>query len=127
MIWIKKTKNMGNSGVLLEQLSRPMSEKELQAVSFRKEGKLWLRKSRQIALSVLYYLEQNGMTKKDLAEKMSVTPTYVGKLLKGKENLSLETISKIEDALDIDLINVKRPYVSSETKSSWWVSAQSYA
>lgn len=118
---------MGNSGVLLEQLSRPMSEKELQAVSFRKEGKLWLRKSRQIALSVLYYLEQNGMTKKDLAEKMSVTPTYVGKLLKGKENLSLETISKIEDALDIDLINVKRPYVSSETKSSWWVSAQSYA
>ena len=126
MIWIKN-KIMGNSGVLLEQLSRPMSEKELQAVNFRKEGQVWLRKSRQIALSVLYYLEQKGMTKKDLAEKMGVTPTYVGKLLKGKENLSLETISKIEEAMDVDLVNVKRPYVKSETKSSWVVSAQSYA
>lgn len=118
---------MGNSGVLLEQLSRPMSEKELQAVNFRKEGKVWLRKSRQIALSVLYYLEQKGMTQKDLAEIMGVTPTYVGKLLKGKENLSLETISKIEEAMDVDLVNIKRPYVKSETKSSWVVSARSYA
>ena len=126
MIWIK-SKIMGNSGVLLEQLSRPMSEKELQAVNFRKEGQVWLRKSRQIALSVLYYLEQKGMNQKDLAEKMGVTPTYVGKLLKGKENLSLETISKIEKAMGVDLVNVKRPYVKSETKSSWVVSAQSYA
>ena len=126
MIWIKN-KIMGNSGVLLEQLSRPMSEKELQAVNFRKAGQVWLRKSRQIALSVLYYLEQKGMNQKDLAEKMGVTPTYVGKLLKGKENLSLETISKIENAMGVDLVNVKRPYVKSETKSSWVVSAQSYA
>lgn len=118
---------MQNSGVLLEQLSSPMSEKDLQAANFRKDGKAWLKKSRQIALSVLYYLEQQGMTKKELAERMGVTPTYVGKLLKGKENLSLETITKIGDALGVDLIRVEKPYSKTEVKDSWWNFSQSCA
>ena len=112
---------MGNCGALLENLSRPMSEKETQSRNFRKEGKLWLRKSRQVALSVLYYLEQKGMTRKEQKKKMGVTPTYVGKLLKGKENLSFETISKIEEALGVDLVNIERPYMEPKSSSSWWV------
>ena len=44
------------------------------------------------------------MTQASLAQKMECSQQYVSKVLKGKENLSLETISKIESALDIDLI-----------------------
>jgi transcriptional regulator with XRE-family HTH domain len=35
---------------------------------------------------------------------MNCTQQYVSKILKGKENMSLETLSKLEDALGIDLI-----------------------
>lgn len=118
---------MQNSGVLLEQLSSPMSEKDLQSANFRKEGKAWLKKSRQIALSVLYYLEQKGMKKKDLAEKMGVEPSYVVRFLKGKENFSLGTIAKIEEALGVDLIYTSRPYAKAEISSTWYNFSESCA
>ena len=49
--------------------------------------------------------------------RMDVSPQYVSKIVKGKENLSLETIWKIEEALGITLISVSRgvQYVYPET------------
>ena len=38
------------------------------------------------------------------AERMNCTQQYVSKILKGRENMSLDTLSKLEDALDINLI-----------------------
>jgi transcriptional regulator with XRE-family HTH domain len=35
---------------------------------------------------------------------MNCTQQYVSKILKGKENMSLDTLSKLEDALGISLI-----------------------
>ena len=52
------------------------------------------------------------MTQASLAQKMECSQQYVSKVLKGKENLSLETISKIESALDIDLVKSGLTYVS---------------
>ena len=49
-------------------------------------------------------MKQEGLTQKALAERMDCTQQYVSKILKGKENLSLETLSKLEDALGISLI-----------------------
>lgn len=48
---------------------------------------------------------------------MDVTPQYVNKIVKGKENLSLETIWKIEEALGINLISVNSnvQYIYPET------------
>ena len=34
---------------------------------------------------------------------ISVSPQYVNKIVKGKENLTLDTISKLEQALEINL------------------------
>ena len=55
------------------------------------------------------------MTQASLAQKMECSQQYVSKVLKGKENLSLETISKIESALDIDLIKSALTIVSEYT------------
>ena len=44
------------------------------------------------------------MNRKQLAEKMNCSPQYISKVLKGRENLSLETLSKIEMALGISII-----------------------
>ena len=47
-----------------------------------------------------------GMSQKDLAEKLNVSPQMVNQWVKGSENFTLETISKIEYALGVELMNV---------------------
>ena len=64
----------------------------------------WLRYSQEIALRVVNKMDELGLTQKSLAEKMGCTQQYISLLLKGSENLTLETISKLETALEIDLI-----------------------
>lgn len=73
---------------------------------WRKENKQWLRHSQKIAMSILNYLDKNNMNQDDLAIKWGVSQQYVSKILKGSENLSLETISKIETILNINIISI---------------------
>jgi len=35
---------------------------------------------------------------------MNCSPQYISKLLKGSENLTLETIAKLEEVLELDLV-----------------------
>ena len=77
----------------------------LQNAKFRIENKKWLSYSSNIALRVLAALEESEeMTKKTLAEKVGVSPQYINKVLKGQENLSLQTIAKLSEALNMELI-----------------------
>lgn len=78
----------------------------LEKAKKRVENEAWLDRSFKIALSVLCSLRDQNMSQKELAEKMGVTPQHVSKIVKGQENLSLETISKLEAALGIELISV---------------------
>lgn len=71
---------------------------------WRRDNWSWLRHSQKIAVKVLLQMKRIGLTQKALAERMNCTQQYVSKILKGKENMSLETLSKLEDALGIDLI-----------------------
>ena len=45
-----------------------------------------------------------NLSQKALAERMNCTQQYVSKILKGTENMSLDTLTKLEDALGIRLI-----------------------
>jgi transcriptional regulator with XRE-family HTH domain len=49
-------------------------------------------------------MEELSLTQKQLAELMGCSQQYVSKVLKGQENLSLETMAKIEDSLNINII-----------------------
>lgn len=49
-------------------------------------------------------MEELGLTQKKLAERMGCSQQYVSKVLRGKENLSLETLCKIENALDLHIV-----------------------
>ena len=71
---------------------------------WRRENRRWLRYSGFIAITVMHRLEELNMSQKDLAEKMNCSPQYVSKLLKGSENLTLDTISKLEECLELDLV-----------------------
>ena len=84
----------------------PWLEKALE----RKRNRGWADRSFKIAVKILLEISRqkplNGMTQKMLAEEMGVTPQYINKVVKGKENLTLETISKIEQVLGIILFEV---------------------
>ncbi|MEO1517715.1 MAG: helix-turn-helix transcriptional regulator [Bacteroidota bacterium] len=72
----------------------------------RQENKDWLEASFLIALKILRYLRSNQITQKDLAKRLQFSPQYLNKLLRGKENLTLETIYKIQNEIGIPLIQI---------------------
>lgn len=91
----------------LEFLEAHMSETPSawrEEAEWRRDNWSWLRHSQKIAVKVLLQMKQMGLTQKALAERMDCTQQYVSKILKGKENMSLDTLSKLEDALGINLI-----------------------
>ena len=70
---------------------------------YKKENRGWLRKSMNVALMVLDILDERGMSQQDLADKLVVSRQQVSKILKGQENLTMETIFRLESALGIKL------------------------
>ena len=79
--------------------------KYLQNAKFRIENKKWLSYSSNIALRVLAAIEENDhITNESLAQMIGVSPEYMNQVLKGQENLSLETIAKLSEALNVELI-----------------------
>ena len=74
---------------------------------YRRENKSWMRYSQRIAMAILNKMEQSHLTQKALAERMGCSQQYVSKILKGRENLSIETLAKIENALSIQLLSTK--------------------
>lgn len=104
---------MGFNLKRLQEVAKPESAKELEEAKYRSENRDWLLKSMQIALYLEHVLRVRGISKKQLAEMIDVTPAQITKLLSGKENLGLKTIAKIEKALGVSLISIPsevRPY-----------------
>ena len=78
-------------------------------------------RSFKVALSVLEILDYRKMSQVTLAEKVGVTPQQISKWLKGKSNMTLETIDKLENALGFDLITVPKIDFEREAKNSEFV------
>lgn len=95
---------------------RPMED--IQAEEYRKRNRKWLRLSQNIALSIRFCLRQKGTTQKELANSIGVSPSYIAKLLKGQENLTLETISALQESLGLELINIPVPYSFNDVETS---------
>ena len=70
----------------------------------RRANSRWLRYSMTISLLVKQRMSEVGMTQLRLAQKMGCTQQHISMLLKGNANLTLETISKLEDALDLNIL-----------------------
>jgi F0F1-type ATP synthase delta subunit len=85
----------------------------LEKMQWRIANKEWLERSGKIALKILRKLRENKdaqllpSNQKELAELMQMKPQQVNRIVKGDENLTLETISRIEQALKIQLIELQ--------------------
>lgn len=71
---------------------------------WRLDNKGWLRHSQRIAMIMLDKMEELGLSQKTVAQRMGCSQQYISKVLKGTENLSIETITKIEDTLDVHIL-----------------------
>jgi len=54
-----------------------------------------------LATEIKKLMERKGVTKKELAQRMNVKPSYVNKILAG-ENMSLKVLGKVLGALEVD-------------------------
>jgi transcriptional regulator with XRE-family HTH domain len=75
---------------------------------YQKKNRAWLRKSADIALRILDALDKRRMTQVELANRLNVSRQHISKIVKGQENLTLETIARIEEVLGVALIAIPK-------------------
>ena len=80
----------------LEQHQSKTPSNWREEAEWRRKNKAWLRHSKHIAIAVLSYMKSENLTQTAMAERLNCTQQYVSKILHGNENLSLETITKLE-------------------------------
>ncbi|MBK7668037.1 MAG: helix-turn-helix transcriptional regulator [Sphingobacteriaceae bacterium] len=96
---------MTNKDILKQHLSKKKSTWKEDA-KWRKENDFWLETSQRIAIKILLELRNRNISKTEFSFVMGVRPQQVNTILKGRENLTLKTIRKIERVLNIELISI---------------------
>lgn len=103
-----------NTARFLALVSEEKSEWKEKA-DWRAKNKSWLQNSAYIATKVLRAIRDQKITQIELASRIGFSPQYLGKILKGQENLTLETIDKLEQGLSIKLLLIDTPSASYST------------
>lgn len=100
----------------LKDLSIGISSKWKQNAENRLKNK-WMSYSSQIARRILFAINENEeLNQTKLATTLNVSPQQISKIVKGRENMTLETIYKLSQALKVDLISFPK-YGWNETKN----------
>lgn len=93
---------------------------------WERDNEDWLDLSFKIAVRIGTVLSANKKTQQypknqvELAEAMGCSAQYVNKLMKGQENLQIETICKVEKILKVKLIEV--PALEAEPSTHYTTS-----
>jgi transcriptional regulator with XRE-family HTH domain len=98
--------NQQSEGIIKDLLSSKKDNTWREVTAFRQVNKHWLKKSAKVALKVLRTLRAKNMSQKELAERIGVSAQQISKIIKGRENITLETIAKLEMALEVELISI---------------------
>lgn len=94
---------------------------------YRRENEEWLDLSFKIAVKIMAALKNNKAakvipgTQVELAKELGCSPQYINKVLKGSENLQLETITKLQSILGVKLIEIPETITIPES-IGWWSS-----
>ena len=86
---------------------------------YRQSNRKWLRYSSNIARRILVAINDiDGLNQKKLAGQLSISQQRISKILKGQENLTLETIAKLSEALGTELISFPEYKYSAPVQST---------
>lgn len=64
---------------------------------------------RAVGRSLRAYREQQGLSQEAFADRVGVHRTYMGGLERGERNLTLKSLERIADILEVDPIDLLRP------------------
>jgi transcriptional regulator with XRE-family HTH domain len=73
-------------------------------IEYRALHRARLKESYAIGVKVLLRLRALGWSQIDLAREMQVSPQQVNKIVRGKQNLTLDTLVRLQMVLDIPLL-----------------------
>lgn len=102
----------------LDKIASSESSPWIKKAQWRVANEAWLNISTKIALKILRALRAKDKSQKELASLLGVTAQQVSKIVKGEENLTLETICRIERALGISLIEVSEYQTNTPFESN---------
>ena len=85
----------------LKKLSSGTSLGWLDDASYVEDNSEMLEMTGRIALAIIKVMKQKGLTKKDLANLLGISPQSVSKQLSGNANFTLETMAKYGKILGI--------------------------
>ncbi len=68
---------------------------------WRHENAVWLRWSQSVAMSIVDYMQENGLSRSDVAQRLGCSPQYVSRILSGTTNFSFKSVADIEEKLGI--------------------------
>jgi plasmid maintenance system antidote protein VapI len=114
LLIMEKNKNIDN---FLKHVSKKSSG-WLEKAKWQEENEDWLDVSFSVAVRVASTLSANKKanvypkSQVELAEAMGCSAQYVNKLLRGQENLQIETICKVQRILNIKLIEVPKTVIT---------------
>ena len=97
---------MGTAVNRLRKYQSPTASRWREEAEWRLANRAWLRRSQAIAVKILDKMDEMQWTQAQVAERIGCSQQYVSRIVKGSENLTLEMISKIEDALDIKIFSL---------------------
>lgn len=69
-----------------------------------------VEKNLAITEKINYLLKERGINQVEFAKMLGKSPSEVSKWLTGLHNLTLKSITKMEVALEVDLINIEPQY-----------------
>ena len=95
-----------------------LQSKRSEEAQWRRDNSRWLGYSRFITIKIMQAMDEQKVTQSMLASRIGCSQQYVSNLLKGSSNMTLETISKIEDALEIDIVKSALTMVSGYSSVS---------
>jgi ribosome-binding protein aMBF1 (putative translation factor) len=73
---------------------------------WRIKNEKWLDYSASIAIKILSTLRKRNISKEFLSKKCKIRESKINKIVRGSYNLSIKDISKIENALNIKLLDI---------------------
>lgn len=100
-----------------ERLTRIVSIEQitwLDDAKYRAENP-WLRMAQAIAIQIAEVMDILNMTEEELSEKTNISLERIDSIMRGKEDMSLQTISKLEIALNTKLITMEYDFDNLET------------
>jgi transcriptional regulator with XRE-family HTH domain len=92
----------------LNKIAKPVKEnsKWMEIAKWNEEHADALEDYMTIALRISSTLREKKMTQKELASKLDVTPQALTRIMKGRQNLSLNKVRQIEKVLDIAMMTI---------------------